>query len=98
MYLLVRFKTDDTINWKGFSAAFVLASPDAQPVTQIGGTRKYDVDYVPKPNKKYPDKGDPGSYPIDGGGWVANDSQRWALVHAAWNECFCKWEYMENFV
>jgi len=31
--LLVRFKTDDTINWKGFSAAFVLAARDAQPAT-----------------------------------------------------------------
>ena len=27
---MIRFKTDDTINWKGFSAAFVLASPGAE--------------------------------------------------------------------
>jgi len=51
--LLVRFKTDDTINWKGFSAAFVLASRDAQPAapdtslrrtgsgfTSLGGTHR----------------------------------------------------------
>lgn len=38
--LLVRFKTDDTINWKGFSAAFVLASRDAQPATPISSLRR----------------------------------------------------------
>lgn len=57
MYLLIRFKTDDTINWKGFSAAFVLASPDAQPVTPefiATSTRGYDElrPYVPKPKIK----------------------------------------------
>jgi len=43
-YLLIHFRTDDTINWKGFSAAFVLASPDAAPVTQptAGGTPSYN--------------------------------------------------------
>jgi tolkin protein len=39
--LLVRFKTDDTINWKGFSAVFVLASPDALPATPTNvGSRR----------------------------------------------------------
>jgi len=38
--LLVRFKTDDTINWKGFSAAFVLASRDAQPATPVTSLRR----------------------------------------------------------
>ena len=31
MYLLIRFKTDDTINWKGFSGAYVLRSSAAPP-------------------------------------------------------------------
>ena len=61
----MRFKTDDTINWKGFSAAFVLASPDAVPATprpSLGITRRYDkLPYKPK-GKKYLGKPD---QPID---------------------------------
>ena len=38
--LLVRFKTDDTINWKGFSAAFVLAAADAQPANPVTSLRR----------------------------------------------------------
>ena len=38
--LLVRFKTDDTINWKGFSAAFVLAARDARPATPVTSLRR----------------------------------------------------------
>ena len=38
--LIVRFKTDDTINWKGFSAAFVLAARDAQPATPVTTLRR----------------------------------------------------------
>ena len=65
---MVRFKTDDTINWKGFSAAFVLASPDAQPITMEHtiSPRRYDPDFIHKPKgKKYTGKEDPGSIPID---------------------------------
>ena len=62
MYLLIRFKTDDTINLKGFSAGFVLASPDAQPFTpeHSVGTRKYDSPSGPKPKNK---KQGPGKGP-----------------------------------
>ncbi len=60
MYLLVHFKTDDTINWKGFAAAFELASPDAQPATplpSLGYTRRYDLPHKPKSHKsKYTSK------------------------------------------
>ena len=69
MHMLVRFKTDDTINWKGFSAAFVLASPDAESVTPSHsiGTRRYDgAEYHSKrKNKKYGKHHDLDSIPID---------------------------------
>ena len=81
MYLLIRFKTDDTINWKGFSAAYVLAAPDAQAVTPSIAARRYDSDHVPlpKPRKskhKYTHsvhtgggKIDRGAFPIDEEAW-----------------------------
>ncbi|XP_074648145.1 tolloid-like protein 2 isoform X2 [Tubulanus polymorphus] len=35
-HLLIHFRTDDTIGWKGFSAAFVLSSPDRTPRKTAG--------------------------------------------------------------
>ena len=69
-YLLIHFRTDDTINWKGFSAAFVLASPDAAPVTQptAGGTPTYDNRGV-KP-KSY------NKLPVDRSGMIEEDYNR----------------------
>ena len=48
---MVRFKTDDTINWKGFSAVYQSASADAEPVTigQTGVYTHHTLPYVHKP-------------------------------------------------
>ena len=35
---MINFKSDDTINKKGFSAAFVLSSPDAPPGSPLLGS------------------------------------------------------------
>lgn len=51
--LLVRFKTDDTITWKGFSASFVLASPDAEPITH-GTNYGNQVTQPPRPHVPHP--------------------------------------------
>lgn len=52
-YLLIRFKTDDTINWKGFSAWYVLASPDAVAATPSTIVDSISLDNrTPKPKPK----------------------------------------------
>ncbi|KAK2192635.1 hypothetical protein NP493_27g02025 [Ridgeia piscesae] len=48
-HLLIRFKSDDTINWKGFSATYVLAGPNAEPVVQP--TVKIPLVATPKKGK-----------------------------------------------
>ena len=54
--LFVRFITDDTINWKGFQAEYLLAGPDEQPVT-YKYSRETSTRAVPFPNKvKKPSK------------------------------------------
>ncbi|ELU00391.1 hypothetical protein CAPTEDRAFT_221124 [Capitella teleta] len=67
-YLTIRFKTDDTINWKGFKAAFVLASPNAMPATppSIIATLTYE-NRSPKPKgrKKHNPTGLDIDYPIN---------------------------------
>ncbi|KAL5017782.1 hypothetical protein ScPMuIL_003504 [Solemya velum] len=41
-YLLIRFKSDDTINWKGFSAIYMLADPDIEDENTI---KQIPIDY-----------------------------------------------------
>lgn len=54
--LVVVFRTDDTISKKGFSAAFVLASPDSLPVTftpkSTGNSSNPEFKNKQKSNKK----------------------------------------------
>lgn len=50
--LLIKFVTDDTINWKGFSAAFVLAGADERPVTRLETYTREPSNNHPKPPVK----------------------------------------------
>ena len=68
MYLLVHFKTDDTINWKGFDAVYTLASPDAEaatPLPTLGYTKRYDLTHLPKPKNHKPKYNSKNYHPID---------------------------------
>lgn len=53
--MLVRFRSDDTINWKGFYATYALSNTGADPVTPtpnaINVTNSTDKSPLPKLNK-----------------------------------------------
>ncbi|CAH1793785.1 unnamed protein product [Owenia fusiformis] len=44
-FLLIRFKSDDTINWKGFLAAFGLTSPGAESEVETTTEKTDEYDY-----------------------------------------------------
>lgn len=88
MYLLVQFKTDDTINWKGFEAYYTMASPDAEAATPLPTiatyTKRYDYPHIPKPKNHKSKYSSKTYHPID----EAIDMERirtWWL----WDGTFC---------